>query len=412
LTTSARTFLFLQGACSPFHRRLARRLTEGGHRVVKVHYAAGDIAFWQRKLGPSHLFRDRLERLPEFIAELWQRYDVTDQLVFGDRRPVHRAAVEMAPARGIRTHVIEEGYFRPHWITLEREGVNGHSLLPRNADWYRYTAAKLPPPLPPVRFRSPFRTRATQDVLYHLAGLGNPVLFPHYRNHAPVTAPVEYAGYIKRLTQLRWWKPRDRKRIIDLARSRRPYFVLPLQLNSDAQIRDHSPFSNMREVIELTLRSFAAHAPGNAILCVKNHPLDMGLISYKRLLSRLAKHLDIEDRLVYLESGDLNILLKRAAGTVTVNSTTGIVSLEHSCPTLALSDPIYRLQGLTHHGGLDDFWSAPTAPDPSLFQAFRRTLMHTVQFNGGLYCRPGVLLAVDNVARQLGAERSALELLL
>jgi capsular polysaccharide export protein len=412
VTRQGRSFLFLQGVCSPFYSRLGQRLASEGHRVVKVQFNGGDSLYWRRGSGPVHAFRAPLGELIGFIDALWERYAITDQVVFGDRRPVHRRAIEGGSSRGIRTHVFEEGYFRPFWITLEREGVNGHSLLPRDPDWFLETARHLPERPAPQRFRSPFRVRATHDVLYHLAGLCNPVVFPHYRNHAPTTAPVEYAGYLKRFTQLRFWKSRDERRIQALVSGRRPFFLLPLQLNGDAQIRDHSPFANMQEVIDRVMGSFAEHAPADALLCIKNHPLDMGLVDYAGIIRDRERFYGLAGRIVYLESGNLNRLLKRAAGTVTVNSTVGIVSLEHRCPTLALSDPIYNLAGLTYQESLDEFWQRPPPPDEQLFRCFHNTVMHATQLNGGFYCRRGIDLAVENAARVLTAERSPLESLL
>jgi len=408
-----RAFLFLQGVCSPFYQRLAKRLVNDGHRVVKVNFNAGDIAYWQRTHGQSHLFRGPTAELPGYIKSLWQRYAITDQVVFGDRRPIHRPAVDNAAAAGIRTHVFEEGYFRPFWITLEREGVNGHSLLPRDPSWFYETGKALPELPAPVRFRSSFKIRAMHDVGYHLAGLANPLVAPHYRNHAPITAPVEYAGYLKRFAQLKAaWKKRDAERIKALIESGRPYFMLPLQLNSDAQIRDHSPYANMQEVMDDVMASFAKHAPSDSQLCIKNHPLDMGLVNYPKIIKQLAERHGLQGRIVYLESGDLNALLKHAKGNVTVNSTVGIVSLEKNCPTYALSDPIYNLDGLTYQGDLADFWQQPQPPNSELFGYFQKTVMHAVQVNGGYYCQPGIDLAVDNAARILEACPSPLEKLL
>jgi len=407
-----RSFLFLQGVCSPFYPRLGQRLAAEGHRVVKVQFNGGDTLYWKRDCGPVHTFRAPQHELPAFIESLWERYGITDQIVFGDRRPVHRPAIEAAPAQGIRTHVFEEGYFRPFWITLEREGVNGHSLLPQDPTWFLETGRRLPELPAPRRFKSSFRVRATHDVLYHLAGLANPVVFPHYRNHAPITAPVEYAGYLKRFTQLRFWKRRDEARIQALVTGKRPFFLLPLQLNTDAQIRDHSPFANMREVMDRVMGSFAEFAPSDALLCIKNHPLDMGLSNHAGAIRHLERYYGLEGRIVYLESGNLNTLLKRAAGTVTVNSTVGIVSLEHRCPTLALSDPIYNMAGLTWQESLDEFWQSPQAPDATLFRRFHDTVMHATQVNGGFYCRRGIELAVENAASRLTAEQSPLEALL
>ncbi|AYF34633.1 capsular biosynthesis protein [Halomonas sp. XH26] len=407
-----RAFLFLQGVCSPFYQRLARRLTDDGHRVVKVNFNAGDIVYWQRTHSQNHLFRGPLSELPAYIQSLWQRYDITDQVLFGDRRPIHRPAVDLASAAGIRTHVFEEGYFRPFWVTLEREGVNGHSLLPRDPKWFFETGKALPKLPAPVRFRSSFKIRAAHDMCYHLAGLANPLVAPHYRNHAPITAPVEYAGYAKRFTLLRYWKKRDAARIKNLIEGGKPYFMLPLQLNTDAQIRDHSPYANMEEVMDHVMGSFALHAPSDALLCIKNHPLDMGLVNYPNIIKRLEDFYGLHGRIVYLESGNLNPLLKHATGTVTVNSTVGIVSLEKQCPTFALSDPIYNLAGLTYEGSLDEFWHQPPLPSQALFGYFRNTVMYTTQINGGFYCQPSIDLAVNNAAGILEACPSPLETLL
>jgi capsular polysaccharide export protein len=223
---------------------------------------------------------------------------------------------------------------------------------------------------------------------------------------------VEYLGYARRFTLLRWWKPRDSKLIADLVASNKPYFVLPLQLSSDAQIRDHSRFANMEEVIEFVIESFARHAPSASRLVIKNHPLDMGLTGYERVIARLAKEFDVLGRIDYLESGDLDLLVRHAQGLVTVNSTVGGVSLGLDCPTTTLSDPIYNLPGLTFQAGLDDFWQQGEPPNRELFRRFRNTVVYATQINGGFYCGKGIALAVKNSAALLEAEISPLEALM
>nr|WP_298248449.1 capsular biosynthesis protein [uncultured Halomonas sp.] len=413
----ARSFLLLQGPSTPFFQRLAERLGERGHRVHVVNFNGGDCLYrrgLRHHKASHHDFRGHPEQLPAFLSALYRRHAITDQVMFGDRRPVHRPALAEARRQGVRNHVFEEGYLRPHWITLEREGVNGHSPMPRDPDWYHRAAAALARPARVRGFRTRFRVRAMHDVAYHLAGLANPLAFPGYRNHAPITAPREYAGYVRRFTRLRLTRRRrrDSQCIRRLVAGPAPYFVLALQLNGDAQIRDHSPFKDMRQVIETALRSFAAHAAPEARLVIKNHPLDMGLVDYAALIRALEAELGLAGRLEYLESGDLNVLLDKAAGMVTVNSTSGLVALEHGCPTLALSDPIYALPGLTFDGPLERFWMTPSRPDAALFQALRTTLLHCTQLNGGFYCRTGIELAVANAVPRLEADHSPLEALL
>ena len=97
---------------------------------------------------------------------------------------------------------------------------------------------------------------------------------------------------------------------------------------------------------------------------------------------------------------------------MTVNSTVGGVSLGLDCPTLALSDPIYNLPGLTFQGALDDFWRQGEAPNRELFRRFRNAVIHATQVNGGFYCRRGIELAVRNSVAILEGEVSPLEALL
>lgn len=405
-----RSFLFLQGPCTPFFPRLADRLEGAGHAVHRVNFCAGDALYWGVR--PAWRFGGEVNQLRDFLDEIYRRHGVTDQILFGDRRPVHRPAVAHGDACGIRTHVFEEGYFRPWWVTLEREGVNGHSLLPRDPDWFRHTGATLEDMTAPVAFSSPFFKRAVHDVTYHLAGLANPLFFPRYRTHAGVSAPLEYAGYVRRFSRLRWIRARERRRTREIVSSGISYYVLPLQLNSDAQIRDHSPFEHMGEVIEYVLESFARHAPAGSRLAIKNHPLDMGLMDYASIVTDCARRFDIAGRVEYLEEGDLVALVTNAAGVVTVNSTVGMIALELGRPTLTLSDPIYNLPGLTCQLPLDDFWKHGVPPDGEFFGCFRRCVMHATQINGGFYCSPGIALAVENSIRVLTAERSPLEMLL
>lgn len=405
-----RSFLFLQGPSTPFFARLGKQLVSAGHKVHRVHFCSGDVAYWNGL--PATRFSGAVSDLPSFFDEIYCRHGITDQVLYGDRRPVHRPAVDHGKACGVRTHVFEEGYFRPWWVTLERVGVNGHSLLPRDPDWFRGVGRSLPDPRAPIAFRSPFSTLVFHDVLFHAAGMLNPVLFPAYRTHAPVLAPVEYAGISRRLVWLRLFHKREAKQLADLLASRKRFFFLPLQLNSDAQIRDHSRFKHMGEVIEYVMESFARHAPADAVLVIKNHPMDMGLMNFRRIIADAERRYDLAGRTVYFEGGNLRAMIDHAQGVVTVNSTTGMAALKRGRPTVALSDSIYNLPGLTFQGSIDDFWRALPLPDRSLFTQFRRVVMHTTQINGGFYCRKGIALAMANSARILTAERSPLEALL
>ncbi len=405
-----RSFLFLQGVNTPFFAQLGDQLIKNDHRVSRINFNAGDTVYWGRRT--AWAFRDRLESLPDFLCGKMSACDATDILLFGDRRPIHLPAIEIAKRKNVRIHVFEEGYFRPYWVTLERDGVNANSLFPRDPVWVQDVAKSIPVYDSGQPFAATLRARALHDMAYHLSNIANPLLFPRYRTHRPVISGLEYAGWGQRFAQMPLYERRDRETIQRLMTTAAPFYLLPLQLDSDTQIRDHSPFDDMSEVIQLTVSSFAQHAPLDARLVIKNHPLDTGFVNYPRLIKKLASEFQCVGRIDYLESGDLEAMLQKARGLVTVNSTVGLSSLGHRCPTIALSDPIYNMDGLTFRGTLDQFWRGGAPPDATLFRAFRSVLIHTTQINGGFYSAPGIELAVMNSVRVLESVRSPLEALL
>lgn len=406
-----RSYLFLQGVSSPFFSELGRRLITEGHRVAKVNFTGGDAFYWKMK-GATN-FRKNAIDLPAFYDALFEKlHHCTDIILFGDCRPIHSAIVAGAKLRGKRIHVYEEGYFRPFWITLERDGVNGASRLPRDPDWYRHVGKSVPSYQNGTSFTSSFSNRAWHDVQYHIWSALNPVLYPGYQTHSLYSAPSEYFAYIRKATTYLHRSKLAQKQIGSLVETKTPFFLLPLQLDSDAQIRDYSRYSNMSEVIAEVMQSFASNVTGDSRLVIKSHPLDPGMICYRHLIKKLASMFGVKDRIVFLEGGHLPTLLNHASGVVTVNSTVGASALIHKVPTVVLGTAIYDINGLTFQGALSEFWKNLSPPDMRLFRYFRNTVIHTTQVNGGFYSKAGISLAVDNSLNSLTCEQSLLEGLL
>lgn len=389
-------FLFLQGVNSPFFRRLGRALRQNGHQVRKVNFTVGDSLYWRS--GDAVAYKGPMTGLRAFYARQFREYGITDVILFGDCRPVHRPAIELARDLGIQIHVYEEGYFRPFWVTLERGGVNAHSQLPRDPDWYRREAKALPHYGNGNAFGAPFWKRAVYDVGYNFwAGL-NPILHRGVTSHVPYSPLREYLGYIKRAIRIQCAAARSARTEATLIKESEetPFYLLPLQLDADSQIVHHSPFASMVDALERVIQSFAQAAPSNARLAIKIHPLDPGLRNFEHILYEKARALHIEDRVFYLESGNLPNLLNHTVGVVTVNSTVGASALIHGKPTITLGWALYNLPGLTFQGGLDAFWSKPDAPDMKLLRKFRDVVIHNTQINGGFYSKDGISLAIAN----------------
>ncbi len=254
--------------------------------------------------------------------------------------------------------------------------------------------------------------RAMHDVVYQASGVLNRLLFSKYRSHQNMSAAVEYAGYVQRSRLLKRVAPDNTRLIENLVAQRTPYFFVPLQLNSDSQVRDHERFHSMQRMLKHVMQSFAQHAPAETKLVIKNHPLDTGWEHYDRVVLNLEHQFGLKDRVLYVETGDLTTLLKHAQGTITLNSTVGYVALEQGCPTICLGDPQYNLPGLTAQQDLAQFWGMPVAPEAELFQSFKRVVVHGTQVYGGFYCPPSIAQAVQGSCERLAAELSPLQQLL
>lgn len=393
-----RTVLMLQGLMGPLFRRLGQGLMEAGHTVHKVNFNGGDRLFWRLPNGID--YRGSLQEWPQAFEALACERSITDVTLFGDCRDYHRPAIEVCRRLGIPVHVFEEGYIRPDWVTLELGGVNGHSSLPRDPFWYRETAAALPPVPPHTQVPASFRRRAIEGLLYNATDVLTRWHYPHWNNHRPWHPAVEGVGWFRKLRRRKEREAYSGQLIANLEASGAPYFLFPLQLDSDAQIRLHSPFSGIGPALHKIVKSFAKHAPADTRLMVKEHPLDNGVRDWQQETADMAARFGVGDRVDYLPWGDIVPVAQRARGMVTVNSTSGTLGLAMGVPVVALGHAVYDIPDITNQDGLDAFWQNPVAPDEETFAAFRRVLVERCLIPGGFFSEEAIAKVVRHaVAR-------------
>lgn len=394
-----RAFLFLQGPPGPLFRRLGAAIAKRGLPVYRINLSGGDARDWPEATVD---FRGRFSEWPVFFDKFLREHRITDLVLFGDCRPYHVSAHGVARGRDVRTHVLEEGYLRPHWMTLEPEGVNARSTLSRDKRWIRKEARRLgpEPKLPPVT--ASFKRRARDSYWYYHRVVVGRLTFSHYRSHRSGSIILEGFGWLWKFAREK--RERERTEKVLRALSSKPMFVLPLQLSGDFQIRAHSPFPDMQSAASYVIESFAAHAPHGVHLLLKAHPLDCSFFNWSSFVRQHARRLGLEGRLHYVDGGDLDDMARGARGLVCVNSTSATLALAQDTPVCAIGAAIYDMPGLTHQGHLDTFWTNPTAPERGLYRAYRRVLVDRCLVRGGLASESAVTTLVQSMTERLCAD--------
>jgi capsular polysaccharide export protein len=387
--------LLLQGPMGPFFNRLATELMDEGHRVFKINFNAGDAADYPHP--DAYAYTGSPNNWAEYLAEFLVTRRIDRIFLFGDCRTHHSIACDVAEVLGVAIFVFEEGYVRPHYITMERGGVNGRSAVPRTSEAFRGCRGlplDAPAPVPPA-----FGAISWYSTRYAINSWLRRREFPRYRHHRALNPYVEavrwaWSGCKKLYYKLVDWPLR--RRLETELRGR--FFLVPLQVHCDAQIVHHSSYSSIEAFISEAIVSFARHAPREAVLLFKHHPLDRAYCHYGRVIADRATAAGVKGRVFYIHEAHLPTLFRDTRGTLTINSTVGLSSLHHKRPVKVMGDAVYDIPGLTCQGSLAEFWNAPGQVDRELYLGFRRYLLGSVLANGNFYRRVRTDLGATGVA--------------
>ena len=384
---TGRSVLLLQGPAGPFFRRLACELEERGAQTLRVTFNAGDgmCHFGM----PAVAFREPMEHWPAFLERLLDARAMDAIVLYGDMRPIHVAARQIAKARGIPVYVFEEGYLRPDYITMEREGVNGNSDMSKDPQFYlEYWESHGKPELdPPIPVGHTFTQAAVWSTVHAMAATIFFFLYPHYQHHRELNCWLHTYWWVRGAFRKYLYRFKERGILERLEGEHRDrFFLVPLQVYCDAQL-EHSDFDSVEEFATQVARSFAADAPADHVLVFKHHPVDRAYVDYTQFMRALAADTGLGDRIIYIHDLHLPSMLKAARGTVVINSTVGLSSIHHGTPVAVLGEAVYKLPGLVFEGSLEAFWRVDERPDQDLYDAFSTWLRVHNQSNGNVWRR-------------------------
>ena len=377
--------LFLQGPMGTFFKRLDQNFRKKGAVTHRIGFNMGDQFFSTSDNYTA--FREKPEIWPEFIETFFKEQKIDMLFLFGDCRYYQNVATEIAKKHDIDVYVFEEGYLRPHYITMEKEGVNGFSQLSRDPEFY----LSLPVDIvcEPEHARNSKTKMIVSSTLYF--ALSN--LFDHkyanYEHHRDFSAVNEAFFGIRGAVRKFLYLFSERKCLAHLTGllSKKYYFV-PLQTHNDFQILQHSEYQSIEKFIIEVLESFAKDAPAGTSLLFKHHPVDRGRKNYKSFIMEQSEILNIKSRVLVLHDVFLPDILRHSKATITINSTVGLTSIAYGIPTITLGDAIYDMEGLSNKGKtLKEFWSNHSEPNPELYIKYKQFLVQNTQLNGSFYGR-------------------------
>lgn len=383
---SAKRVLFLQGPMGNFFNQVATWLEAKNIETYKVNLNGGDWFFSDKNIYTTCIdYTGDVDGFSAWLVDILSQYNIEAVVCFGDCRKYHQIARLISDKLKLDFFVFEEGYIRPNFITFERCGVNAYSTF--SCDFNRQDHADMDVIEADIQeVQNKYYKMVLSAIMYYSLIILFFFKYRNYHHHRGMSPWSELFAWlcsgVRRLKNV-IFEPSQIKNII--AKHRQQYFVFPLQVHNDSQIKTHSQLKDMQKYIDLVIKDFSKNSLPQHHLILKHHPMDRGYRHYGRLIQQLAAQYHSSERVHYVCDVHLPTLLKNSLGVVTVNSTTGLQALYHDIPVKVLGSAIYDMDGLTDQKDLAEFWVNPTAVNLYNYDIFRKNLIINSQLNGAFY---------------------------
>lgn len=391
----------------PFFRDLTTAALKKGYDIDRYAFHPADRIWANRPIKDFYGSReDWKAELHQILSE--KTYDAV--IAFGSSRPPHVIAREICAMRSIPFLSLEEGYIRPGFITAEWGGNNADSPLARDISPH-----PAPDKVLAQRDFKGFRAMVRYAALYYtvrgiFASCVERKLF-----HREIHLGSEAWGWGRNFWKSVWHSTQDTEKCRDLIENcRYRYFLVPLQVPTDANLQGAACGWTIRRLVDATIASFARAAPPDVRLVFKIHPMARGHGRMSREIRSVAAGNGVGARVDVLETGQLGGLAKFCAGMITINSTSGLSAISHGRPLLAVGKSIYAHPDLATCAegspDFDTFWSGGMTAPKALRKSFLSQIAREALLPGDFYDLRGRRIAsravVDKIAREKSAQAS------
>jgi capsular polysaccharide export protein len=418
-----RRLLFASAPFGPFFAELAAALEQQGCDVLRLCFEGGDV--WETP-ARNRLIVPRNVDFERYVSEVLQSRRINALVTFNDVLPRNAVALEVAKRMHVDRYVLENGYLRPHWVTLEQGGVNGFSGLPRSRDFYlshralrlarRSDAegARAAAQLFPARIRD----HVGNTILHFLAATAASPVLGFQADYYGDSVWRQMRGYVREYLWRQFNSEADAVNRIKRAKAcegTRVFTVL-MQKPGDGQLVIHSTYGCNNNFLLDVVASFARCAPADSMLVVKQHPLDYGVEGSPEFARRLFKRFGIESRAVYLRMTSIDVCMDNSDALVTVNSTGGLAALHKGLAVKCMGNAVYDVDGLTFQGALDEFWVQGKPAEDEVLEGYTGYLLQSSQMNGGFHSPQARALLIPQMVDRLryparqGSQQTALPL--
>lgn len=376
-------------------------LDETGCTTVRIIFNAGDRLFHEkaRMVSYAGTMTAWLDWFESFVGN----FNADAVLLFGDQRPIHRAAIDVCNRLGIPVISFEEGYLRPSYITMERGGNNAHSPM------RKWRMGKTVPQnaVPHCQMiGNGFPQIARLATSYFVAMNFGRLSYPYYKHHRH--RPLPHEALLWSRNAFRKWRYRVRdfqkiQWIVENLDGR--YFIGALQVHDDLQVRSYGRGWTVEKMMESAVASFAEFANPADHLVFKGHPLDRGHSASRHTLAELADLYQVADRVHFVDDGSLGLLARHSRGMLTINSTSAMVSFNNGRPVFALGDCFYEAltvnRGNQSREALARFWRAAPLVDKKAWRAFCADLVENSLIEGSFYIENEIEPTCQNVCARM-----------
>lgn len=396
--------LLLQGPVGPCFKRMQIMLADQGVDAWRVCFNLGDLAFSSRNKRISFLGNRTEWR--DWLDGVLSSGRVDTIVLFGSERVVHRTAREIAPKYGVKVIALEEGYIRPGLVTVETSGNNAASPLAGQVAPVDFSASKEIETL--EDFKS-LKTMSFYGALYYTAMMACRFCQSQDLFHRKMSLLPEAFFWARNLTRRVFDRNRNFSTIQKLLEHfDGRYFVVPLQVAEDGNMKDAALGWNSVRLIAETIRSFSQSAPANTRLVFKIHPMERGHSNHAPLIRSTAAALGVENRVDVIDTGSLGLLARHAAGMITITSTSGLSAIFHGIPLLVIGKTIYANPRLATCArgkpNFNAFWTSRHVASPEVRKSYIAWIREAALEPGDYYATKGIELVCQAVLKKINSD--------